>query len=202
MKHVLTAILLLSFAAFPAMAQDWTPTGEAEEIFRAFNDAARKHKSVECLFTEEKYVYELNQKTVRRGRFAFHAPDTVEIEMLSGKEFSVFIGSGEMTVVSGKKDYSVNLASNKQYKKMMSMLADGDVSSMKMPPMSAWEKPGHYMLEADIKNFGFTGRVTIVIRSSDMALESFRISDGEDYTLLTVTECVFDKPSRLEKGKK
>lgn len=202
MRRMLTAIFLLSFAVLPAMSQDWTPTGESEEIFRAFNDAARKHKSVDCLFTEEKYVYELNEKTVRRGRFSFHAPDTVSIEMLSGKAFSVSIGGGEMTVVSGKKEYSVNLASNKQYKKMMAMLADGGLSEIKMPAMSAWEKPGYYMLETDIRQMGFTGRVTVVIRSSDMALESFRISDGEDYTLLTVTEYSFDGRQSLGNGKK
>ena len=191
MKRMLAVI----FAAFAfvciAGAQDvWNVVPDASGIVSAFNDANSRVVSIDCSFTEEKYVDVLDAKSVSTGHFSFAAPDRILIEYLSPEKSSVSIDGDKMKIVSEGKESDVNLASSRQYRRMFSMFSGNSTGKGRLPEAKAFERPGQYMLVFEMRQGGLSGTVEAVLRASDMSLESFRMKNGEDYTEFRFTDKV------------
>jgi len=199
MKRIFTAIFSVLCLILPAEAgrsrieipdagKGWTEVPDAAAVVAAFNAAVAKISSVDCSFTEEKYVDVLEAKSVSAGHFSFSAPGRILIEYLTPENSSISIDGDSMTLVSGGKTSSLDLASNRQYRRIFSLFSGADAGNTRMPEVKAYEKEGRYMLVFAMKAGGVSGIVEAVVDRADMSLESFRLKNGEDYTEYRFTD--------------
>lgn len=203
MKRIVFPILAVMLHVCNVWAQDgWKEVPDAGAVVEAFNAASAGVSSIDCLFTEEKYVDVLEEKSVSSGRFMFCAPDRILIEYLSPQQSSICIDGDSMTITSGVKTSSVDLASNRQYQRMFQMFSGKGDKKGRMPQVKVYEKDGRYLLTFPMKQGGISGVVEAIVDSSDMSLESFRMTSGTDYTEFRFTDRKFgtiDNPEAIWK---
>lgn len=194
------SIILAAFAFIcGASAQDsWKEILDASAVLDAFDSANSRIVSIECAFTEEKYVDVLEAKSVSTGKFSFSAPDRVSVEYLSPEKSSIRIEGDSMKIVSGGKVSEVNMAASRQYRRMFAMFSGNGLGNGsgkpaargRLPEVGCYEKSGQYMLVFEVRQGGLSGTVDVVLRSSDMSVESFRMKNGDDYTEFRFTDKV------------
>lgn len=199
MKNVISIILAAFAFVCGAAAQDsWKEVPDVSAVLDAFDSANSMTVSIECAFTEEKYMDVLEEKSVSKGKFSFSAPDRILIEYLSPEKSSIRIEGDSMEIVSGGKTSEVNLAASRQYRRMFAMFSGNGpdrgsgkpAAKGRLSEIRGYEKHGLYMLVAEIRHGGLSGTVDVVLRSSDMSVESFRMKNGDDYTEFRFTDKV------------
>ncbi|MCM1177192.1 MAG: hypothetical protein NC115_04120 [Bacteroidales bacterium] len=192
MKRMLVVIFAaLAFVCNAASQEGWREVPDAASIVEAFNSANAAVKSISCRFTEEKYVDVLENRSVATGRFSYSAPGDILIEYDSGD--SIRIEGDSMTVVSGGRISSVNLAANRQYQRMSTMFSGKDERKSRLPEVKAYSRDGRYMLTFVMKMGGISGTVEALVDSSDMSMDSFRMKNGADYTEYRFTDKVIGR---------
>ncbi len=165
--------------------EDWAQVEDASAVVAAFNEASGAVKSINCDFTQEKYMDVLVSKDVSKGHYSYTAPETVRIEYVSPEVYSIDVNGHTVSFTSGGVTQQTDLSSNRRWLTMMDLFRRGGIPSdgnMSKYNIKAYESATCYKLEISSKK-SRTGDAEVIIDKSDMSLNSFKMyENGGDYT--------------------
>ncbi len=177
MKTIITSLLL--FFALPGIlhAQQMKKLTQLTEFETRLAQEAQNLQSIECDFTQVKYLDVLDEKVTSKGKFYYKKSNKICMEYARPMNYLIVINDTKLKTVSDGKKSIINLSSNKMMGQMQDMLTAcmvGDLSKMTSNyQLEYFESDKHYQVKINPVSKAvqtYINHIDILIDKKDMSV--------------------------------
>lgn len=176
----------MPFGAFSQMNK----VVDIQDFEKRLAQETSKIQSIECDFTQIKYLDVFDEKVTSSGLFSYRNNKNICLEYVRPIHYVMIIADNMLTIVSDGKKTTMNLNANKMIGEMQGMLTAcmvGDLSQLKSDyQMDYFEDAKSIMVQIKPLSKAVLAYITemqIVLEKKDMSVTRLRLSENEtDYT--------------------
>lgn len=201
MRNCLLLLFILfcvpSFAQTPAIK----PIKDTVSFRKKMEAQSKLISSIECDFTQEKFMSAMSEKIVSKGHFKFKKANMLRWEYTEPKKYLVTINKDKMFVKDNGKVSKFDIAANKIFKginEMMMATVEGTLLNSKDYKVSYFESDKYFILELQPLAKGmkkFLASIQLSLNKTDYSVEKVRMTEqGGDYTLIDFTNRKTNQP--------
>lgn len=122
-RHILTALLcILSFTGF-------AQTLEQSEIIGQINQASARMLSLECEFTQTKYLNILDDKMVSKGKMYYQQADKLRWEYVSPYTYTFILNQNQVMLKNESRTDIIDVNQNRIFKEIARMMMNSIVGN-------------------------------------------------------------------------
>ena len=187
---------LLVFILFPvasiAQPPGFKPVTDTASLNKKISETAKKHKTIDCDFVQEKSLSVIADKIVSKGHFQFKQDNKLRWEYQDPFKYLVILNGTKIYIKDNNKENKVDMPSNKMFQEINNLISSsvqGKVSSNKSFKTKAFASEAFYLVEVtpvskNVKEFFKT--IEVYFDKNDYTVTKVNmIENSGDNTLIT-----------------
>lgn len=193
MNKIILMIMFTVLSVVSMMAQPagYTAIKDTAALNRKISEAARKTKTIESDFIQEKNLSVISEKIISKGHFTFKQENKLRWEYKEPFSYLVVMNNGKIFIKDNNKENKFDMQSNKMFQEINNLIVNsvqGKINDTKNFKAKAYENSEYYLvslvpLSKNIKEF-FSGIEVYFDKKDNTVGKINMVENSGDNTLI------------------